>query len=910
MSTSPAPEIDRFVPPYTPGTPVDAQALAAGARGYLSELRAHLAARHHAGASGQSVNEAHSDGLDRLIRRLHDVAGGQFYAEHGEGGGMAAIVAAGGYARRELSIGSDLDLLVLQGDEAPERAGFLAERLQYTLWDAGVEVGFAVRTVDESLSLAREDLSACTTILGGRFLGGDARLFHAFTTAKRRHLFDDPAAFAASLHAAMHARHEKFGESLYLLQPNVKESAGGLRDYHTAWWVARTVEPLVQSFDDFLHAGLLSELEMATYTAAVEFLWRVRNGLHLLAGRKSDQMSFELQEKLAADLGYGSGTEAGESGELPVEGFMGAYYRHARAIQNYSEIVIEQCVARARPPAPEPAAIEVEDGFRRVGDRLEIPHAAHLRERPLRLLTAFAVSQDEDVPLSRTARRLVRENLGLVDEAFQADPEAASVLLRILGARNRVMRTLMAMNDVGVLGRYLPEWEHIVCRWQHVIYHTYTVDVHSIFLVEALRRLWRGKYEDALPELTQLVRTVPDLPALFLGCLLHDIGKGFGGDHSNKGATIAVGLLERLGLSADRVERVVFIVKYHLLMSHVSQRRDLGDPKVIVDFARVVGDRENLHNLYLATYADMKASSQSAFSEWRAELLAELFERTSEFLESGSDEPDRALELIEARVELRRAQAQRELEEAGVDHSRIVSFFDMMPRRYFISHTPRQIARHAQVVFSLDPDQAYALAVREMRGDFSELILCTQDVHGLYGDVAGSLTASGINILGSHVYTTRTDLALEIYRVTTPSGGQEEKAATWAGFERLVAAVIGGEQEVHEAIVRAGARVGRPRPPRTTPGSVEVRNDVSDFYTVVDLSADDRLGLLYDIARTIADHGLEIYLSKATTVLDQVADTFYLKAADRQKLTDPAAVEALRMALQAVVDERAGGDAA
>jgi [protein-PII] uridylyltransferase len=544
-----------------------------------------------------------------------------------------------------------------------------------------------------------------------------------------------------------------------------------------------------------------------------------------------------------------------------------------------------------------------------VGDHLEIPHGAHLRERPVRLLLAFAVAQDHDLPLSRTAQRIIRENLGLVDDALRESPEASAAFMRILGASNRVMRSLMTMNEVGLLGRFLPEWDHVVCRWQHVMFHTYTVDVHSIFLVEELRRLWRGKYERALPELTELVRATDDLPALYLGCLLHDIGKGLGGDHSNKGAALAEACLERLGLAPERIARIVFIVRAHLLMSHVSQRRDLSDPKVIVDFARTVGDRENLRNLYLATYADMRASSASAFSEWRAELLRELFERTSEFIESGRDDPERALEQVEARVETRRDAARRELRQLGVAAARIAAYFEMMPRRYFVSHTPRQIARHALVVFSLKPGQTVATAVREMRGGFSELIVCARDVHGLYSHVAGALAAAGINILGSHVYTTRTGLALEVYRVTTPGGGQTERREAWAQLDAILVRVLTGEVEVESLIRKRRPRVGVKAPPGEQPPSVSVRNDVSDFYTVVDLTANDRLGLLHELTRTIADQGLEIFLSKATTVLDQVADTFYLKGPGEKKLTDPDAIERLRASLLDVVrgDDGDGG---
>ncbi len=895
------PLLEAFIPPYAPGEKRDSREVAKAARGYLAQLRDWLAGLQERGDSGQAVNQSHSDAIDRLLRRLHEVAEFAYYTDEGEFDARVTIVAVGGFGRREMSIGSDVDLLFLHdGKEISPLAARVAEWIQYCLWDAGVEVGASLRNIDESIELGLEDPTARTSILAARFLAGSGTLFHEFTTAVRNQLVPDVPAFVESQREAWNERHSKFGDSLYLLQPNLKEGAGALRDYHTAWWVVKVTEPLFRELDDLLHLGLLTEAELAEYRGGLQFLWRVRNQLHLQSKRKTDQMSFETQEVLAEQLGFGGGTD--RTGELPVERFMREYYRHARAIQNFSEIVLEQCDARCR-PRPGPGEVEtVEDGFRLAPQHLEIPHASHLREKPVRLLTAFAIAQDHDVPLSRTAQRYIREHLHLVDEAFQKDPEASDALLRILGSEHRVMRSLMLMNEVGLLGRFLPEWEHIVCRWQHVIYHTYTVDVHSIFLVEELRRLWRGKHEQALPELTEMVRRVPDLPALYLGCLLHDIGKGFGGDHSNKGAVLAETCCKRLGLDPDRIERVLFVVRFHLLMSHMAQRRDLSDPKVIVDLARTCGDRENLHNLYLATFADMRASSASAWTEWRYELIRELYERTSEFLESGSDDPRFALERLEARVETRREAAARELQALGVAESRVLGFFDALPQRYFLSHTPRQIARHARVALSVGDEGGRASAVRTMRGGFSEFILATRDARRLYADVAGSLTAVDINILGSNVYTARNGLALEVFRVTTPAGGPDEQEEKWEQLDAMIEQVLEGTVQVEQMVKRRRVKVGGIEAPSPRPPRLNLRNDVSDFYTVVDVTANDRPGLLYDLTRILASHDLEIFVSKASTVLDQVADTFYVKADNGKKLEDPEALQRLEQDLREVLE--------
>jgi [protein-PII] uridylyltransferase len=474
-----------------------------------------------------------------------------------------------------------------------------------------------------------------------------------------------------------------------------------------------------------------------------------------------------------------------------------------------------------------------------------------------------------------------------------------------------VARTLTAMNEVGLLGRFLPEWQHIVNRWQHVMYHTYTVDVHSIFLVEELRRLWKGDFEKELPGLTQLVRDEDDLVPLILGCLLHDIGKGLGGDHSPKGAALARTCLERLGADPELIETVVFLVREHLVMSHIAQRRDLSDPRLVLDFARTVGSRSRLRQLYVLTVVDIRASSKKAWTEWKGNLIQELFEKTSELLETGADDMERAMELFERRVETRRQAAAEELREEGIAETAISEYFDLIPQRYFISHTPTQIARHARVAISYGPDRLFAHGIKDMRGEFTEFIVYTRDVHGLYSNVAGVLTAHHMNILGAHVYTTRDGMALEVYRVSTPPGDEASREIVWDDFLASLARVLRGEISVAELLRRRGRPVGglvAPSPRQAE--AVEISNEESDFYTIVDVLANDRLGLLHDLTRVIAEHGYEVYISKAGKVLDQVSDTFYLKDAEGRKITDEDAAAALRRDLLAAIRAGEAGAAA
>jgi len=872
--------------------------VAVAARSYLAAAREQLRERHLAGASGRELNNAHSDLIDGLVRRLFELSEAHYFNDGGEGPSEFCVVAVGGYARREMSIHSDVDLLCLYRDRVTPYVKAVAERLQTWLWDAQVTLGGSVRTLADTIQLARGDTTVCTSLLGPRFLAGSGMLFHQFTRMVQDRLLDRPAAFLTGLRDATQLRHTRYGDSLYLLQPNVKEGAGGLRDYHAAWWSMQAALPGARSRSDFLHQGLLTHHEMSGMHAALEFLWRVRNEMHLFAGRKHDQMSFDLQEHIAAAFGY----EPDGPDGLPVEGLMRDYYRHARSVLNSSSLVMEQCLARVQGKPRRRRMRDVEDALRIADGQLEIPHALQLRRDPLLLLRAFAVAQRHDVPLTRKARRLIRENLDLIDDAYRRSAAAVSIFFGILRAPRRVTRTLTAMNEVGLLGRFLPEWEHIVNRWQHVMYHTYTVDVHSIFLVEEVRRLWKGEFEKELPGLTQLVRDEDDLVPLIFGCLLHDIGKGLGGDHSHKGAALARSCLERMGGDPELIATVEFLVREHLVMSHIAQRRDLSDPRLVLEFARTVGSRGRLRLLYLLTAVDIRASSKKAWTDWKGDLLQELFEKTSELLETGADDIERAMELFERRVETRRQAAAEELIGEGVAETAVSEYFDLIPQRYFISHTPTQIARHARVSIEHRPERLFNHGIKEMRGEFTEFILYTRDVHGLYANVAGVLTAHHMNILGAHVYTTRDGMALEVYRVATPPGDEGSREAVWHDLLSSLARVLRGEVDVAELLRRRGRPVGGLiAPVPRQPEEVAISNDESDFYTIVDVLANDRLGLLHDLTRVIAEHGYEVYISKAGKVLDQVSDTFYLKDAEGRKISGEGAIEALRRDLLAAI---------
>ncbi len=885
----------------------DENEISSAIRDYLQEVRAQLLAWHAKGASGKEINEANSDCIDRLIRRFFQMAEEEYYAAGSTFRHRLAVVAVGGYGRRELCIHSDIDLLFLYEGEIDEYVKKLAERLQVRLWDGKLEVGCALRSIEETVEIGMKDMTARTAILNARFIAGDADLFHKFLDKVRSSFRANDPVFIKSLRQSMKERHQKYGESLFRLQPNVKEGVGGLRDYHLAQWVAlsRHSSLSLRGLIDLLDYGLLSESERDAFLSALHFIWRVRATLHFLCKRKNDQMNFDLQERVAIELGYGTPSE--ELGFRPVERFMQDYYRHARVIQNCSMVIIDQCMPRK--PKSEQDRRELSDGLMLVNGELEIPHESLLRDDPMRFMRIFEIAACEKVPISQKAQRILRESLPYFPDSFTSDPKATESFLKMLNNQTGVTNTLFTMNETGVLGRFLPEWEHIVCLWQHVIYHTYTVDIHTIFLVSELERLYRGASEWARPEYSDMMHHVEDPVVLYLGCLFHDIGKGLGGSHAERSSQMAAVACRRLGLSEDRVERVCFLARHHLQMSHIAQRRDLSDPKAIELFTKLVGDYTNLRNLYLLTFADFRASSATAWTDWTANLLRELFLRTTEILETGELDSGVVARKMEARAERLRDSARAQIAGMGVSEDLIESFCSRMTQRYFLTHTSWQIARHAMVMLAFREDDIISCGIREMRGGFTEFIVCAKDGYGLYSKIAGCLTYSGINILGSHIHTTRDGMALEAYRVGTPEGSSSEKRKVWYDMQDVMRSVLSGEMDLTKIKLRRKSpyiSAETKARPHYQKASVRISNTESDFFTIVDIATYDRLGLLYELTSKIFELELEIQISRASTRLDQVSDTFYLKTREGSKVQDEALLTRLRAELLMVAEDGDG----
>jgi len=861
------------------------------ARDYVNRVRAELCERHVAGAGGVAVVAAYTDAIDRLVALLFEDATLHFQSRHPFVSQRCTIVAQGGYGRGELNPYSDIDLLVLYPWKVNPYVETVTELVLYSLWDAGLQVGHAMRNVRECVRLAERDMKVKTALLDARWLSGDLRLWRDFEARSLEDVWGgDHTAFFREKLAENLERHGRSGDSVYLLQPHLKEGQGGLRDLHTAMWMAK-VKFKVRTMRELIAVGVLGEREVADLDDAVDFVWRVRNGMHFMAASHQDLLGFEQQERLAPVLGFGEGRSG-------TEALMRTYFRHATTIFRVSEEVIDRCT---RPNEPYRRALPVRvigEGLRIQGHTLGVAGRDVLAQRPQTIVEVFAETQRHEVSMAPGTCELIREFLPAL-AAVRADPAVGQAFLRILRPRGPVADTLFAMHRLGVLKTIIPEWEHLECLIAHDPFHIYTVDHHSLMGVREIDRLRAGEFAEQVPLLTEVVRDLPQPELLVLGMLFHDIGKGQGDDHSGRGARMARAIGARIGLNEDEIAATEFLVQHHLLMSHLAQRRDVHDDQLVIDFCRTVGTLENLQRLYVLTYADMRAVAPGVWNNWRGTLVTELYRRGHDFFERGVfAAEDRAARAARVRARVVGTAPARE-------RAALAGFVESMPDGYVLSTPEELIAGHGELRGRLAAAEAAgerpAVAVELVPypdRDFTEVSICTRDRPGLFAKLSGVFAAHGLNILGARINTSRDGVALDAFRVSHPSGEAGVEPERWERVERTLRNVLADTVDVEELVRRTMRPSILQRKRRPVPTRVEIDNAVSSECTVLDVYAADRVGLLFTITNCLYHCWLEIHLAKITTMVDEVLDVFYVTDHEGRKVEDPARLEQIRAALE------------
>ncbi|HEX3903156.1 MAG TPA: [protein-PII] uridylyltransferase [Polyangia bacterium] len=879
----------------------------------FSEARERAAAAVRAGGNGIEVSRALSGDVDAIVI---EAAG----AEVAKCRTPVAVFATGGFGRAELAPYSDLDLLVLCAKTPGKEVQALAEAILYPLWDAKVDAGHAVRSYDQALSLPASDLAAATALLDARFLTGDAALADKFLAAFRARVAKTAAEdFVARLRAEQKARHSRFGDTIFLLEPDLKNGPGGMRDLCVGRWAAMARFG-TSNAKELLAKGVMTGRLAQAFINATEWLLRVRIAMHAAAGRRMDHLRFALQEAIAPVLCPDAQDRGGvirPAVHPAVEALMHQYHAHAKLIRNETERLLQRATARDEPrrpsqPVPTLDGGAVDESFVVREGALEGKDGSVFERKPSEMIRIFQVAIAFDIPLSLRTLEMLGELAATRGEALRADPASGPCFMEIVcDGRDRANPSrLEQMQDLGLLGALMPEWEPSTGRVQHDIYHVYTVDQHALYAVGRLHALARGDHADQFPTPTETVRAVTRPVALAAGTLLHDVGKPYGSPHSEIGAGLAVTICRRLGIDEEDIRRVEFLVKQHLVMGQMSQRRDLDDIGMISDFATLCGDEENLHELYLLTFCDLASVAPDAMSSWKETLLGELYSRTLKFLRRGPD----LLGAERAEIVERRQKRAAAILEEPEKNAALTTLFGGFPDRYFAENSALRIAKHVRLIRERRAAKKSALVEvsHEERLGMTEMVLAARDLPGLLAEVAGVLYANRIEVVDAAIYSRQPidpgeeAEALDIFRVRDGMRRPVMDEGRWKKVREDLEAVLTGKVK-GEALVAArprGDSIAAWRTP-AVPTEVKIDNDVSRDFTVLEIVTEDRAGVLYAMTRTLFNESLDIHRSKIATEANRAIDVFYVRdKANLVKITDPERMVRLKTTLLDLLAER------
>ena len=876
------------------------QALLPPVKQFIGEERGAIEAAHRQGASGLDVVGLHTDLVDAIICQLFRLADSGLRQDVRERTEGCAVVALGGYGRRELNPASDVDVMFLYPRHVDEYVSAVLNHVLYFLWDLGFTVGHSCRSLADAARMMEKDLTARTSMLEARFLAGQPAVFVEMQARMWRGLQGRRGQqYIAEKLEEQGRRHQKYGGSVFLQEPNVKEGPGGLRDFHVAVWVARARHRLAD-LADLSSLNLLTPVELGQCVQALDFLLRVRSELHYLQAGKHDVLSLAVQVPVAASLGFCDGQKYG------VEQFMQQYYRRAGGLHQISRRVTERCAERSGSPVEammkKLRARDIGDDFVELNRQIHILPAQRecFRVDPVRLLKIFWYRQEMGYELSGEANEAVRGHLDLIDDAFRRSNRALGFFLAILRAPHGVAETLRQMHRLGVLTAYIPEFARIACLVQFDYYHRYTVDEHTFVLLDTLEGL-RGTDDPRLQEFRRIAQELRKPEILKLAILLHDIGKGEGHGHSERGVAIAEAVLTRLGLPPADIAAVTFLVAQHLSMAHIAERRDLDDERLIIEFARLVETEELLRMLYLLTYLDINAVGPQVWTDWKGTLLWELFIKTHTILTRG---------VPEGEEEHRRARSLRAAlvtELGGEFGAEVVGqHLDLMPIRYVLHTSAVKVAQHLQLIDRVRRGEPVAVhwSAFPLAG-YSEVLVCAPAAPGRFTSVVGTLTAHGINILSAQLFSRADGVMIRAFQVSDGRGAALENETVWHRFGQDLRGVILGQVGVRD-LIRTLRRdlLAKPVPrAHEIHTRVEFDNVVSDRFTVIDIRAQDRLGLLYVIASTLSGLDVDVTLAKIATEVDQAVDVFYVTEKDGRKVAEPARMDAIRQALvRAIAD--------
>lgn len=887
-------------------------ALLALVRAAMLAGRAEVERRFEENGNGRAAARDLSFIFDQIIRVLYDDAVTTVYpTPNPTASERLSIVAVGGFGRGQLAPFSDLDILFIRPWKSTPRAEQVVEHILYLLWDLGLKVGHATRTVDETLRAARDDITIRTALLEGRWLWGDQELWVELKRRFKAEIVAGSApAFVEAKLAERDARHQRMGDSRYVLEPNIKEGKGGLRDLHTLMWIARYAYGVTDSAGLTLR-GVLTGPEAARFTKADGFLWDLRWHLHLAANRAEERLVFDLQSRLADRMGY-----TDHVGMRGVERFMKHYFLVAKDIGDLSRILCAALESEQR-KAPRLSLTRLITGWRRdfagfriEADRLTLRSPDKIVETPLQLIRLFWVAHKHNIEIHPRTLRLVSQSLKGIDRTVRDDPRANEMFLDILTGPADPEGILRRMNEVGLFGRFVPDFGRVVAQMQYDMYHVYTVDEHTLFAIGILHRIESGKLTEELPLASALMPKLQSRRALYVAILLHDIAKGRGGDHSELGEKVAYRLGPRFGLTAEETETVAWLVRWHLVMSNTAFKRDLQDPQTIQDFVAIVQSPERLKLLLVLTVADIRAVGPKVWNNWKAGLLRDLYIRAEDFMTgslsaesllaakaSGSEPP------VNSR---RRESAIADLRAALPDwtNDQVEEIAEKFPPAYLASMDVVSTARHARLIRRAGEDAA-PLAVEtrvDPRRAVTEVSILAPDELGLFSQLAGALAMAGASIVDAKICTLTDGMALDSFLIQNAEGGAFDRPEKLARLAVMIEQAVSGRLNKLEELRHRKSGPSRAQVFRVSP-RVLIDSEASATYTLIEVNGRDRPGLLFDLTSTLTALKLQIGSAKVSTFGERVVDVFYVKDLFGLKVENANRINEIRTTLLDVLAE-------
>ncbi|MGA9476266.1 MAG: [protein-PII] uridylyltransferase [Desulfobacterales bacterium] len=796
------------------------------------------------------------------------------------------FIALGGYGRGEQCVHSDVDLLFLFKKHVPKDAESLIQEIVYPLWDIGLDVGYATRSLKECVALAREDYEVLTPILDARFICGVSLLYSELMEQLHRKILARRSRKVIDwLIETNHRRHITFGDSTYRLEPNLKDGQGGLRDYHTMLWLA-CIKHQIKQPRDLEYLGHLSHAEYQNLIHALTFIWNVRNRLHLLCSRKCDQLHFENQIKLSRSLDFTK-----TNGQQPVEVFLGVLQGQMEFIKQQHLMFLHDLgyTAKGRFRKQPVKQTEVK-GLAVDRDSLRFTSPEDVLRSPALLINIFEESLRLKLPLSAEATRIVKEFAYLADDGFINAPETVLAFERILMSPSRVFNVLKEMLSTGFLVKLIPEFKSVVNRIQYDEYHVYPVDKHLLRTVQTLKNFGNSDDPNANPFCSDLYRNLKRRKLLLWAALLHDIGKGVDSDdHSTSGAEMVRRVLKAKGFSSKDIETVAFLVQKHLYLIKTATRRDIHDEETAITCAREIEDVERLKMLYLLTVADCMSTGPNAWNEWTAILLRDLFLKVLNILGKGELASREVVQEIEIKKERVLATVKTDAERQGIEE-----LFGFLSPRYLLFATPDQILQDMSCYQQLGDREFMWNVTRTADSETRTVKICAKDRPGLFSKIAGVFTLNNIDIIDAQVFTWRNKVAVDIFEVKPPPDQLFEEER-WLRAEDNLEDALAGKLDLVGTLHQKIAGYQRKKSPLINrPNRIEIDNRSSSFFTIIEVFTYDYPGLLFNITDALFTCRLDIWVAKIATKVDQVVDVFYVRDFDGQKVDLPEQVEAIK----------------